>query len=202
MSCRLGRVMINQTPPLSSAAVALLRATDGPRTFQKEYGDYYVCGYELGADAGATLSATSKSSKMDETLTLTVTVKVLFFEGSATVTTTTTEMSSSASMSFSGYSTLHNDALSLQSNSPSVTEQGKLQRAASTYLERIGSLDHQAREELKRLGLVDGQILPLSYCTQICTSGLVVQLLLAPFARLNEFVALTLGSRNDPNLSG
>ena len=201
MSCRLGRVIINRTPPLSSAAVDLLQATDSPTSFRKKYGDYYVCGYELGADAGASLSATNKSSKVDETLALTIAVKVVFFESSATTTTTTTAMSSSSSMAFSSYSTLNNDALSLHSDSLSVAEQEKLRHAASIYLKKVGSLDHHARKELGRLGLTDGQTVPLSRCTQICKSGLVVQLLLAPFARLNEFVASALASGNDPKVN-
>lgn len=183
--------MIDQTPRLSSTALSLLRNPGGLSKFRKAYGDYYVCGYELGADAGATLSATDKSSKKDETLALTVAVKVLFVEKSVTTTTTTTTMSSSSAMKFSGYSTLHHDTKSLTSESLSVAEQTGLQNAASTYLKKVASLDHDVRDALKDLGLKEGQTLPLSSCSELCKSGLVVQLLLAPLARLNDFVVST-----------
>ena len=181
--------MLNQTPPLSAEALDLLRKRDGPVHFQNRYGDFYVCGYELGADAGATLFASTQSSSIKETLSLTVAVKVLFFEESVTHTTTSSSYTSNASMTFCGYSTLQKATQSTKTESLIPSEQARMQRAASAYLKRVGSVDHEAKETLAKLGLKDGQTLPLSSCTDICQSGLVVQLLLAPLARLNDFVA-------------
>lgn len=154
------------------------------------YGDYYVCGYELGAEAGATLSAATKSSSSEETLTLTIKVKLLFFEATAPPITTTKKSSdASTSMSFCGYSTLQHEASSLTCSNLSMAEQQQFQRASSAYLQMIASLDQDVRKVKERLKLKDGHTLPLSDCTAICQSGLVVRLLLAPFARLNAFVS-------------
>ena len=190
MSCRLGRVLLHPTPSLSSSAIGTLQGPGGQKEFRKIYGDYYVCGYELGADAGATLSAINKSSRSDETLILTVAVKVLFFEESVSTSTTTSMANASSSLKFNGYSTLHGDQKSITSETISSSSQVDLQQEASIYLKKVASLDHVARTTLQNLGLQDQQALPLSDCSKLCQSGLVVQLLLAPLARLNEFVNL------------
>lgn len=182
-------MVLEQTPRLSSGASKLLHVS-GPEQFRKIYGDFYVCGYELGADAGASLVADNRSSTIAETLTLTLTIKVLFFEESVSTSTTTTSATSSASMIFNGYSTLDHNSQSFTTSSLSSGDQTKLRDVASAYLRKVSSLDHRARQELKRLGLKDGKAVSLSACSRICESGLVVELLLAPFARLNDYVAL------------
>lgn len=158
--------------------------------FQQTYGDFYVCGYELGADAGATLNATTQSSSTIETLELTVAVKALFAEASSTSSISKSSFDYSSGMTFSGYSTLDNDQLTIASVTLSEGQQQALKAAAGRFLEKIQSLEAMARAKLKSMRLVDGQTLPFSACVEVCQSGLVVQLLLAPFARLEEFVSI------------
>lgn len=189
-SCRCGRVIANEAPALSADARNLLRKQGGLEEFYNLFGDFYVCGYELGADAGATLSAATHSSKSVETLTLTVTVRVLFFEESLTISKTISEESQSYSMTFTGFNTIESTATSTTSQSLSLAEQTRMQNTATAYLKTVGSIDEQVRTKLAHLGLKDGQELALSQCGEVCRSGLVVQLLLAPISRLNEFVSL------------
>lgn len=177
-------------PPLSHDAVLLLCSTDGPARFKAIYGDYFVCGYELGGDAGACLSASSRMSSKKTTLELKLTVKVLFVKKSVSKTTETVETSGSSSFAFSGYSTLGSKSVSVSATNPQPGDQHRIQTAAAEYLTMVGDLPSEIRKQMRQLGLVDGQAVPLSSSASICESGLVVQLLLAPFARLTEFTQL------------
>lgn len=152
------------------------------------FGDFYVCGYELGADAGATLSANTRSSHKKESLKITVSVKVLFAKASKTFTKESESFDASASMFFTAYNTLQNQKETI--DAPSLPEwvQTNLMRATVTFLDQVSSLDGDTRTMLRKLHLRHNQQLPLSACSDICESGLVVQLLLAPFARLEDFV--------------
>ncbi|KAK4205405.1 hypothetical protein QBC40DRAFT_320126 [Triangularia verruculosa] len=192
-SCRVGRVVVDETPPLSRESMRILQSQDGQAKFRKRYGDYYVCGFALGADAGACMSASTESMSSKETLEITVKVKLLFFTASATHTETWESSSQSSSMSFSGYSTLDPNqqpfALTLSSNqsvNPGRDEM-ILRQHAMVYLDKVSSLTTEVWKKLQELGLTeDGAELKLADCTRLCKSGLVVELLLAPYARLNH----------------
>lgn len=154
-----------------------------------------MAGYELGADAGATLTARTDSKESEETLVLTITVKLLFFEESLPPIVKTSKSSESASsIRFIGYNTLGNNKKSIEAKDLSPSGLSSLQKTSTAFLQDIGALQVTARKELKRLGLKNGQPMSLSQCADVCRSGLVVQLLLAPFARLTQYVELTLGS--------
>ncbi|KAI9163801.1 hypothetical protein HJFPF1_05428 [Paramyrothecium foliicola] len=149
-SCRAGRVILDGTPVFSKEAIALLQSGKGAESrFRKRYGDYYVCGFVLGADAGACMSADTESKSSEETLEITVKVKVLFFEASATHTEVIKSQSQSSSISFSAYSTLENvQPLSLtisgRSTSPAADQQ-LLQRRAKEYLEKFKRLQQDVQ---------------------------------------------------------
>ena len=117
-------------------------------------------------------------------------MKVLFFGASHTVTTTSTSLSTTAKLSFSAYNTLGNIVQSFAS-AASGAEQDKVRATSAAHLKGVGSLVDQVSTEMARLGLQEGQMQPLGRCTALCASGLVVELTLAPFARLNEYVELT-----------
>ncbi len=176
---------------LSQAALNILRSGRGAeKRFWQRYGDFYICGFVLGADAGACMSASTESRSSQESLEITVQVKTFFFEASATHAESKTERSASSSFAFSGYSTLDGGqpcALALASGS-SAHDQRILQLGATAYLDKIKGLPQQVRKVMQEAGLVDGGSLALADCTRLCRSGLVAELLLAPFARLNQYV--------------
>ena len=158
--------------------------------FRKRYGDFYVCGFVLGADAGACMSASTEARSSQESLEITVKIKTLFFEASATHTERKSEQSASSSIAFSGYSTLDGAppcALAL-AGGLSAGDQRVLQLRATEYLDKVKGLPQQVRKVMQEVGLVDGGGLALADCTRLCRSGLVAELLLAPFARLNQYV--------------
>ncbi|KAK6543564.1 hypothetical protein TWF694_000308 [Orbilia ellipsospora] len=195
-SCRVGRIVLDRTPPFSAEAVAMLRANDGAARFKAKYGDYYVAGYELGADAGACMSASSSSSRKEETIELTVTVEVLFWSESVTTSTTKATTTADSAFSFCGYNSLTNEIDKIETKGLKPSQQEQIQRAAGEYLAQVRNLYPNVRKRLGELGVQDGQKLPLTAATQLCRSGLVVAILLAPFTRLNEFVLNAYASRN------
>ncbi|KAK3389205.1 hypothetical protein B0H63DRAFT_445418 [Podospora didyma] len=191
-TCRSGRVVLSGTLPFSPEAVMLLRGRNGPARFRKLYGDYYVCGYELGGDAGACLSASSSSTSKAESLALTVTVKVLFVSASVTVKASSSSSTAESKLSLVGYNSIgqKSENITAVSKGTGDEQQAQIKEAAGRYLASVAELPREVRKRMHKLKLRDGQALPLSAVTRICTSGLVVQLLLAPFARLNQYIGL------------
>lgn len=188
-TCRMGRVVLASSPILSQSALTLLESANGPARFRAAYGDYYICGYELGADAGVCLSASTESTTTTQSLEITVAVKILFYTASKTHTERSSSFSTSSTMTFCGYNSLEQKTDELTSPDKSTLEQqARLRDASAEYMKKVGSLDSEVRVSMARLGLEDAQKLPLSVCPLICQSGLVVELLLAPFARLNQYV--------------
>ncbi|KAH6876590.1 hypothetical protein B0T10DRAFT_566805 [Thelonectria olida] len=189
-SCRVGRVVLNRTPTLSEKAIAILQSPHGEELFRKRYGNYYVCGFALGADAGACMSASTESRSSQETIAITVAVKVLFWSESATHTEVMTSQSHSSTLSFSGYSTLDTgQPCALDSKGASPRDEEELRKQANDYLVKVRELQTKVRDVMAEVGVVDGAELPLSDCARLCRSGLVVELLLTPYARLNQYVS-------------
>ncbi len=184
----MGRVILEQTPQFAPETIRILEGPKGLARFRDLFGDYYVCGYELGADAGACLSASARDSSKEQTLTVTVTVKVLWTSASASHTERSSSAEASSSMTFSGYNSLGNESESRSCESLSRVEQDQLGQVAGKWLKSIGALEDATRKKVKELSVYDGQRLPLSACAPICRSGLVVRLLMAPFSHLNELV--------------
>ena len=190
ISCRIGRVILEDTPSLSQDAKGILASDGGLNAFRVAYGDFFVCGYEIGADAGATLSATSKSTLEKEVKELEIKVKVLFWSIGYKTRSESESSSASASISFCGYNTFTNELKSIASKAQSAHDQAQIQSEAARYMQEINDLDRTVRRKLKDFGLMNGQSLPLEHCSSLCGSGIVVNLLLAPFARLNEVTRL------------
>lgn len=160
--------------------------------FKKLYGDFFVSGYVLGADAGICLSSDVHDRSEKESLKITVTVKVLFVSASASHTEEHAKEESSASLSVCGYSTMQNVNESVATRSASLVEQGEVQEVAARYMAMVASLEDDARERLRKLALLkEGHRLPLSTGFDACRAGLVVQLLLSPFSRMEEYVRVS-----------
>ena len=136
------------------------------------------------------MSASTETKASKEVITLTVTVELLFSTESVSTTEVKEMSQSSANLSFSGYSTLDQapSSCSLEIAATAPTHLQDLQRRANDYLTKVRDLQATVRKLMEELGIADGVQLPLSDCVRLCKSGLVVELLLAPFARLNQYV--------------
>ncbi|EPS38192.1 hypothetical protein H072_8003 [Dactylellina haptotyla CBS 200.50] len=189
-SCRVGRIIINRTPSFSRKAIQLLNHHDGGARFREEYGDYYVYGYEVGADAGASLCAQSSSKDVDQVIKIRVKAKVLFFEAvSPDVVITDHESTSSASLIFTGYSTMDIESKKLAYPHARAHDELSIQQTATQYMKKMNNMHADVMGKLKKFKLVnEGPVSP-TVCADLCKDGIAVRLLLAPFVRLNQYLA-------------
>jgi hypothetical protein len=189
--------VLKHAPPLSPRAIQTLKNgrmdsetriwIDGPAYFRELYGDFFVSGFVLGADAGASVSADTRASTVEEASELTVKVKFLFLEAERKEKSTSQVSSLSASMNFCGYSTLEKKTVAAGKDSSQASEQ-QIRELASSFMPKIHGLQKEVGERVIDLGLTDGGTIALTAATRICHSNLVVQLILSPFARLEEYV--------------
>jgi hypothetical protein len=189
-SCRVGRVLLTDTPSFTPKALALLRSPDGDgeSRFREQYGDFFVAGYVLGGDAGACLSLDEYSRNEAERTEITVTVKVLFSEASDSKKEEKVHVKSSAAMAFAGYNSFTGESQALNFASTQEREHKQLQAAAAKFIGQVAWLEREVRKRLNGLGVKDGAKMPLSEGLTLCQTGVVVQLLMFPFARLQQFV--------------
>ncbi|MCJ1254109.1 hypothetical protein MMC24_001923 [Lignoscripta atroalba] len=192
---RAGTILFSPPPALSSHALSLLRAryTDGsdPITvFNGQFGDYYVAGMRLGAD-----NATFVSMKIDDEseasdLRAVVKGKVLFITKTMTYTESKRRFDErEAWITFNGLDTLasRNESLSVMSGSADVR---RIHAVAKEYAAMAKDLEHRVDRKLKELGLDRNSTkrLTLAHINRICESGLVVELLLLPYAGLRDYL--------------
>lgn len=183
-------MIVDETPPLSEEAIILLQMRDGKERFRKRYGDFYISGFALGADAGACMSAATSSKRTKTKKEVTVKVKALFWSKSKTFTKTDESTSIEASISLSGYSTLDLEPAQMQTGpQTSPQEMLTLNKIADGYMTRVRELQVTVRDLMEDIGLKHGARLPLGDCVKLCKSGLVAELLLEPYARLSDYVA-------------
>lgn len=179
-------------PLLSPDALQLLASgRDGPRLFSAKYGDYYVAGFELGADAGACLAAKASARLSTETVSLSLTVKVLFVSKTIEKNTTTSDYSASADLTFQGYDTLRDENKELHVASKEPCRSVRL--AADEFSARVISLQKAAETALAEVKLDISKPLDGGGYEQLVRSGLVVQLVLMPYQSLTEYATLLYG---------
>lgn len=189
--------MLKQAPRLSPRAIQSLKHgridpdtrnwIDGPAYFRELFGDFYVSGFVLGADAGASVSADTRFSSAEEVNELTVKVKFLFIEAEHKEKSASKTSSLSASLNFCGYSTLEKKTIVAGKDSSQASEQ-QIHELASSFMPKIHGLQKEVGERVIGLGLKDGGTLALTAAARIYQSNLVIQLILSPFGRLGEFV--------------
>jgi hypothetical protein len=187
-SCRLGRVMLGQFPRYSASARRLLGSVDGQKKFQKLYGDFFIRGYTLGADAGVCVTAQFDKDSSKESLQVKVTVTILGWSESVEHNESTESSKVSASLKFCGYSTLYNKTESEETKSSLASDQAKLGRLAAKYTNLVSRLEADVKRSLGELKLVEGGVVPAATAFELCRSGLVVQLLLFPHALTQEYI--------------
>ncbi|KAF2007640.1 hypothetical protein P154DRAFT_558070 [Amniculicola lignicola CBS 123094] len=181
-SLHCGRVILDTAPRLSTAAFTTL-VQHGPEKFRDSYGDYYVVGYELGAEAGACLAIDSISTEFMNTTTITVQIKVLFWSATHQITEGIRSHISNFSGTFCGYDTL--------SGAKWLTESQQVFQidTAASALQRVTGLEDNVTKAIDSIGLAQGKAITARDCEKICRSGLVLRLILEPFSGLKEYVS-------------
>jgi hypothetical protein len=189
-SFKVGRVVLDDFPKYSEAALKLLGQPGGATKFRKLYGDFFIRGFTLGADAGICLAAHAHSTDTKEQLKVKLTVKVLFWSASVEHEETTENHEGSADLKVVGYSTMAGEFEKLETESTSYWDQQRVRDVATKYMRVISSLEKDVRANLTELKLKEGARVPLTEAFGLCRSGIVVQLLLFPHARTEQYLRI------------
>ncbi|KAJ9613427.1 hypothetical protein H2200_003369 [Cladophialophora chaetospira] len=204
---RSGRIIFNATPSLKHAAKATATGDAGLSEVRCQYGDYYLAGLCLGADAGASVSANNSQSSKFEQKKITATVSAFLWSRSVTHTSASQEFEASMDLEFSGYATLNGQKFhqrcGLGSTNPmkspatalAATQRAadvqSMHAAAAEYMQKVANLHKDVQVRMDALGLHHQKLLALEDCSKICQAGLVVQLVLVPFSLLRELVEIS-----------
>lgn len=182
-----------QEPELNAIAYNILSKADGEREFRAIYGDYFVAGFILGADSGAFMSVDDAVKRTTDTVALKTTVKVCFFKAKTwTTSSTTTHIEHNLVVNFAGYDTMNDIKIS----NPKISL-ADAQRGILNMVELADNLEMRVTIKLGDLGINPGRKFTLSESAHICTSGVVVQVLLLPFHTLRGYqYGLSLNPKN------
>ena len=180
--------MFNDHPHLSTPALHILESPDGPANFAQVYGDYYVAGFELGADAGACLAASARNWSSVESVTLSATVKLLFFSTTTSTTETDVQQTASADLNFCGYDTLRDQNVDVKVASSHACS--SIQEAAEKFQARAAVLHEDVISALAGLPVDLSKPLSGTDYELLIGSGLIVQLLLMPYQSLPQYVSV------------
>ena len=178
--------MFQRPPPLNDDALIALKFGGGLEAFQARFGDYYVAGYHLGADAALMLSEGATTSSTVERLSVKVEVTVLFYNDSHTEEKFFTESSANSTFRLSGFDTLSD----LHVSETRIGSAGldSLRKAAGGLSGMANQLANRVSTKMDGLRLQNSDSLGFETCEKLCGSGLVVQLILLPLSTLREVV--------------
>ncbi|KAK0549217.1 hypothetical protein OC846_004171 [Tilletia horrida] len=214
-SYRCGSVFLRQAASLSEEAKRILKYDGGIDAFEKKYGDYFVLGYNIGADNQMMVSTNAQSMSQTERLALAVKVELLFFTISFSKDFSSHQESSSSSLRVTGYDTLsHSNLDKTQSWSSTSTVEFDRVQQESAKMRMLGSiLPTRVEQKAREVGLPIGDLakgIPLGartapsstdpyaplaalefevdkdLCSRLVQSGLVVELVLAPVRSLRQ----------------
>ena len=115
-------------------------------------------------------------------------MKLLFWSASVEHEETSENHEGSADLRVCGYSTISGEAGSLETQSTSSWDQDRVRNVAASYMKVINNLEKTVTESLQQLQLEEGAHVPLSSAYELCRSGIVVQLLLFPYARTEQYL--------------
>ncbi|TFK32765.1 hypothetical protein BDQ12DRAFT_476790 [Crucibulum laeve] len=188
---RLGTVAYVDTPGLSSEGFSLLRQ-EGVEKFHQTYGDYYVAGLRLGADNATMLSSSSNTDIQSQMDQLKISLKVF---GKNHTLMDKKHVSSTSAIAH-GTTVTAFDTLKNYNHTGQAGDAASCGREAELAARNVydgQQIQERAFAVLQSLHISPGQIITTEQYRRICESGLVVELLLLPYAGLREFVLATAG---------
>jgi hypothetical protein len=164
-------------PKLDAHALELLRYS-GPNAFRDQYGDFYISGFVIGAEAGVCFANGASHDETHQTLSLTVEVHLLFFSFEFTVDLLKIHSSSDKIWaSVSAFDTLSHTSISPPRNDMNM---GDFLKFRDEYQEKIRNIKGRVDELKKQCGA--------NNVDDFIKRGLVMELVLSPFEDLNEYV--------------
>jgi hypothetical protein len=179
---RSGTVFFDQAPSLSAEAIGVL-TSKGLEGFQKKYGDYYVAGYQLGADTAVMISTSECDRTKAERVAVKVEAQVAFWSAEHVENKFFRYATKSAMVNLSGFDTLSN---SRWKDSTLGTDLDGI-RATAAYIANLAQdLPSRVDEKLRDIGLDSDSVVTQGDCLNMCRSGIVVEIVLLPISRLRQ----------------
>lgn len=185
---RSGKVAFVEIPALSEEAVDTLRHSNDPhQAFKDAFGDYYVAAYVLGGSNASMLGGAVSSDSLTKDLSGSYTVKVAFFSKTKAVEDHEIWSKLASSGSLSAYDSL--DKWDSNCSANEGLSYASMLRAAEENGHRGWQLASRVDAKASGLGLEPGMDVSWAGCESLCRAGLVVELLLMPYAALREYAA-------------
>jgi hypothetical protein len=171
-----------QTPRLTAHAKQLL--TNDPAQFRNDYGDYYIAGLQLGADAGCSLSVEASSEGRTGTTKLSVTVHAVFWDATTETVDTQSSQTSAFALNFMAYSTL--DHSFVEQHYAQGAQLASIKELAKRHMQAVLRLQADVDQELMLWRVWPTAELSIGQCQALCGTGVVSYLVLEPYSHLLE----------------
>ncbi|MCJ1287568.1 hypothetical protein MMC26_006920 [Xylographa opegraphella] len=189
---RNGKVTFLQEPRLSADAVSLLHSPkngqDALKAFANVYGEYYVAAYVLGGSNATMMGGMAASESSSTDLSGSYTVRFAFIEKSKSIENHERTRSAIGEASLAAYDTLTN----WESNAATaeLASYSDIMHSAAENRDRGWSLGRRVVAETGTLGLDGAGRRSVSWeeCEMVCRAGMVVELLLLPYAGLRHYI--------------
>lgn len=198
-SYQCGIIQSTRDVPLSASAIALLRSDgNGISAFTDLYGDYYVSSFIIGAESAVLLHTSSLDVQNTEDVKLVAEIEFFCFSDTETIAEKTfIEQHSDARFGVTAFDTLENQFVDIGNEGtlgPGLTID-QARSLAKLYADRVEALPRRVLEPLERLASVldpksTRQAFDRTTLETVMSSGLVLQVLLMPFARMREVMEI------------
>ncbi|PWN43860.1 hypothetical protein IE81DRAFT_365491 [Ceraceosorus guamensis] len=158
-SYRCGSIILRRPPELSQESSLALKYGEGLTEFEAKYGDYFIYGYNLGADNAMLVSTNASSLSTQERKTLTVKAECFLFDVEFTEHFDSASYSASAALNITGYDTLSGSMLDEHTKWQASTsvEFDAVQRRSRTLRLLGDQLPSRVEDACEELGLRLGQ---------------------------------------------
>ena len=171
----------------------MLLGPGGMDAFTAQYGDYYVGGITLGGDSGVLVSQDMEETSIVEKLKIEITVELLLFSVTETIADEAF-MSAHSDLKFgiTAFDTLTGGFVNLPKN----LGLDEKRRLGAEYSQRTEGLAERINKRLETWETVLSGDTKLSWndIRGIMDTGMVVEMLLLPFAKLREVRPFALGA--------
>ena len=181
--------MFTECPRLNLEALSKVprpRLGKQDSTFLDTYGDYYIAGMCVGATSSIFMSSSGSESSNSENTDVNVTGKLLGFSKTKNYDWNEREAKAISEVSISAFDTL--DAVHIDAPASVSGIYISEQRKRAAELAAMGrKLESRLRKRAQQYDICNDKSLSTEQCRQICESGLVIGLILFPFAQLRDY---------------
>ena len=187
-------IRISTLPTLSPTAIKTLQYpsvnhTDAETNFKRLFGDYYVAGLRIGGMNATMVSAAVDQSSTTKDMAADLTFKILGFEKSKNLEDHEAAPAFRGALTLSGFDSL--DICQDIKTSNDEAALGDLKPLANADGARGKTVEARSRERLKKLGIQDQSVVTSRDAGLMYGQGLVIEVLLLPFAGLRDFVQIS-----------